>query len=122
MLFVVTAYPLQLPRGRRSQVALELGELTSRLKLGAFYVDENDGQINFRLGQFLCDQTDEVLSATIVKLIMIAMNVTDTYFRKMMSLAAVDAESAKCIAYKCYQKRVHTVRLLAGAVWTRSNA
>lgn len=83
ILFVVTAYPFQVTESERLKAAISLMEITSQLKMGAFYIDMEDGQINFRLSQIIFENEEE----RIQDLIMLAMSVTDTYYRKIMKLA-----------------------------------
>jgi len=86
LLFIVTAYPFHVADSSRLSAAVTLAEITSQLKMGAFYMDHADGQINFRLGQRIPD--GEVRLQWVSDWIMTAMNVTDGYYRKMMALAA----------------------------------
>jgi|GEM_PF-3282196 len=86
LLFIVTAYPFQVAEHARLNASVALAEITSQLKLGAFYMDHTNGQINFRLGQKIPD--GEVRLQWVADWIMTAMNVTDGYYRKMMALAA----------------------------------
>ena len=85
ILFVVTAYPFQVTESERLKAAISLMEITSQLKMGAFYIDMEDGQINFRLSQIIFDLENE--ADRIQDLIMLAMSVTDTYYKKIMKLA-----------------------------------
>lgn len=86
IIFVVTAYPFQVAEVAREKTAIALGKITSQLKMGAFYIDVEDGQINFRLAQKV--STDEKREVWIEEFIMLAMQATDSYFRKMMVFAA----------------------------------
>ena len=86
MIFIVTAYPFQVAEVAREKTAVALGKITSQLKMGALYIDVEDGQINFRISQKV--STDERRDAWIEEFIMLAMRATDTYYRKMMSFAA----------------------------------
>lgn len=88
MLFILTAYPFHVAEKGRVNAMAALAEITSQLKMGAFYMDPTDGHINYRLGQQLPD--GEERQAWIERFIMIAMNVTDVYYRKIMALAAVE--------------------------------
>lgn len=85
IIFVVTAYPFHVAESARAKTALALGKITSQLKVGAFYMDEEDGQINFRLSQKI--STKEYREVWIREFIMLAMKATDNYFKKMMSFA-----------------------------------
>lgn len=85
MIFVVTAYPFHVAEVAREKTAVALGKITSQLKMGAFYIDVEDGQINFRLSQKV--STDEKKEVWIQEFIILAMKVTDSYFRKMMKFA-----------------------------------
>ena len=84
ILFVVTAYPFQVTESERTKAAISLMETTSQLKMGAFYIDMEDGQINFRLSQIIFENEEEQIQ----DLVMLAMSVTDTYYRKIMKLAS----------------------------------
>ena len=86
MVFIVTAYPFHVAEGAREKTAVELGKLTSHLKMGAFYIKMEDGQINFRISQKV--STDEHRAVWVREFILLAMNATDSYFRKMMGFAA----------------------------------
>ena len=86
LLFIVTAYPFHVVGDARLDAAIALAEITSQLKLGAFYIDQANGQINFRLGQKI--PSGEVRLQWVADWIMTAMSVTDGYYRKMMALAA----------------------------------
>lgn len=88
MIFILSAYPFHVAQERREAAALALGEITSGLKLGTFYLDEEDGQINFRLGQFLWPTDEEETTQRVNNMIMLALSVVDTYYRKMLALAA----------------------------------
>lgn len=92
MIFVLCAYPFAVPEDYRADAALELDEISSNLKLGTFYLDENDGQINFRLAQFLWPDDEAETERRVRNIIMLAMNVTDTYYEQMMELAAEEEE------------------------------
>ena len=85
ILFIVTAYPFQVPERMRTKAVVALGNITSKLKMGAFYMDMEDGQINFRLSQKI--SLGEESEIWMKELIMLAMKVTDAYFRDMMKLA-----------------------------------
>ena len=86
IVFIVTAYPFQIAEERRMETAAALGKITSQLKMGAFYIDMEDGQINFRLSQKISSK--EEMGEWVSELIMLAMSVTDSYYRKMMGFAA----------------------------------
>ena len=88
MLFVLTAYPFQVAEKGRVDAMIALAEITSQLKMGAFYMDFADGHINYRLGQQIPE--GEERAEWIERFIMVAMNVTDEYYRKIMALAAVE--------------------------------
>jgi len=85
MLFIVTAYPFPIAEHLRIDAALALADITSRLKAGAFYADQEDGQINFRIGQKICK--GEERAAWVEEWISTAMTVTDSYYAKMKELA-----------------------------------
>lgn len=86
VVFVVTAYPFQVAENARTKTAVALSTMTSQLKMGAFYIDPEDGQVNFRLSQRIPKGEDR--GQWIGELIMLTMNVTDSYYRKIMSFAA----------------------------------
>lgn len=86
VVFIVTAFPFQVAEERRIETAVALGKITSQLKMGAFYVDMEDGQINFRLSQKI--GSEEEIEQWVSELIMLAMKVTDSYYRRMMGFAA----------------------------------
>lgn len=88
MIFVLSAYPFHVAPERRSAAALALDEFTSGLKMGTFYLDKEDGQINFRLGQFLWPEDDVQTAQRVNNMIMLSLGVVDAYYRKMMALAA----------------------------------
>ena len=88
LLYVLTAYPFQVAEKGRTAAMAALGEITSQLKVGAFYMNPEDGHINFRLGQQIPE--GEERAEWIERFIMVAMNVTDEYYRKIMALAAVE--------------------------------
>ena len=88
MIFILSAYPFQVAPENRAEAALFLGELNSNIKLGCFYLDPDDGQINFRLGQFLWPMEYEETAQRVENMIMLAMSVMNSYYRKMMALAA----------------------------------
>ena len=85
VIFIVTAFPFQVAQERRAETAIALGNITRQLKMGAFYIDMDDGQINFRLSQKI---VSEEVEQWVNELIMLAMKVTDSYYRKMMGFAA----------------------------------
>ena len=86
VVFIVTAFPFQITEERRLETAAALGKITSQLKMGAFYMDIDDGQINFRLSQKVVSEDDA--EDWVNELITLAMTVTDAYYRKMMGFAA----------------------------------
>ena len=86
VIFIVTAFPFQVAEERRLETAAALGKITSQLKMGAFYIDMEDGQINFRLSQKI--GSEEEKEQWVSELIMLAMQVTDSYYRRMMGFAA----------------------------------
>lgn len=86
IVFIVTAYPFQIEEKKRMETAAALGKITSQLKMGAFYIDLADGQINFRLSQKI--GSTEEKGEWVSNFIMLAMSVTDSYYRKMMGFAA----------------------------------
>lgn len=86
IVFIVTAFPFQVKEERRLETAAALGKITSQLKMGAFYVDMEDGQINFRLSQKI--GSEEEMEQWVSELIILAMQVTDAYYRRMMGFAA----------------------------------
>ena len=86
VVFIVTAFPFQISEERRLETAAALGKITSQLKMGAFYMDIDDGQINFRLSQKVVSEDDA--EDWVNELITLAMTVTDAYYRKMMGFAA----------------------------------
>lgn len=88
LLFILTAYPFHVAEKGRTDAMTALAEITSQLKVGAFYMDPADGHINYRLGQQIPGGEDR--EAWIERFILVAMNVTDMYYRKMMALAAVE--------------------------------
>ena len=87
MIFVLSAYPFHVAPEKRAAAALTLGEINSNIKLGSFYLDPADGQINFRLGQFLWPMEDEETAQRVENMIMLALSITNNYYRKMMALA-----------------------------------
>ena len=92
MIFVLSAYPFEVPPEKRAEVALALNEISSNLKLGIFYLDEEDGQINFRLGQFLWPEEEEETDRRVRNIIMLAMGATDNYSQKMLELSGEEEE------------------------------
>ena len=92
MLLVLCAYPFLVPPEKRAAAALALGEISSNLKLGTFYLDEEDGQINFRLSQFLWPDDEAETEQRVKTLIMLAVSTADSYYQKMLELAGEDAE------------------------------
>lgn len=86
VIFIVTAFPFQVAEERRTETAIALGNITRQLKMGAFYIDMNDGQINFRLSQKI--GSEEEMEQWVSELIILAMKVTDSYYRRMMGFAA----------------------------------
>lgn len=86
VVFIVTAFPFQVAEERRTETAVALGKITSQLKMGAFYVDMEDGQINFRLSQKI--GSEEEMEQWVSELIILAMRITDSYYRRMMGFAA----------------------------------
>jgi len=86
VIFIVTAFPFQVAEERRLETAAALGKITRQLKMGAFYIDMEDGQINFRLSQKI--GSEEEMEQWVSELIMLAMQVTDSYYRRMMGFAA----------------------------------
>ena len=86
MVFIVTAYPFHVAEGAREKTAVALGQLTSQMKMGAFYIRVEDGQINFRISQKISTEANRGI--WIKEFILLAMNATDSYFRKMMGFAA----------------------------------
>ena len=86
VVFIVTAFPFQVAEERRTETAVALGKITSQLKMGAFYVDMEDGQINFRLSQKI--GSEEEIEQWVSELIILAMKVTDSYYRRMIGFAA----------------------------------
>ena len=87
MVFVICAYPFRVANGKRAEAALALDDITRELKLGTFYIDEEDGQINFRLGQFLWPVDEAETNRRLRNLIMLAVSVADTYYQKILALA-----------------------------------
>ena len=92
MVLVLCAYPFLVPEEKRADMALALHEISRNLKLGTFYLDEKDGQINFRLGQFLWPYEEEETDQRARMLIMLAMKTTDDYFQKLLMLCEEDSE------------------------------
>lgn len=92
MIFLLSAYPFQVPAEKRAKVALALDEISSNLKIGAFYLDEEDGQINFRLGLFLWPEDEEETDRRVRNIIMLAMSVTDTYYQRIQELVEEETE------------------------------
>ena len=88
LLFILTAYPFHVAEKGRADAMTALAEITSQLKAGAFYMDPADGHINYRLSQQIPGGEDR--EAWVERFILVAMNVTDLYYRKMMALAAVE--------------------------------
>lgn len=86
VIFIVTAFPFHVAKERRLETAAALGRITSQLKMGAFYVDMEDGQINFRLSQKVGSKEEP--EVWVSELIMLAMQVTDAYYRRMLGFAA----------------------------------
>ena len=86
MVFIVTAYPFHVAEGAREKTAVALGQLTSQMKMGAFYIRVEDGQINFRISQKISTEANRDI--WIREFILLAMNATDSYFRRMMGFAA----------------------------------
>ena len=87
MVLVICAYPFRVAKEKRAEAALALDDITRELKLGAFYIDEEDGQINFRLGQFLWPVDEAETNQRLRNMIMLAVSVTDTYYQKILALA-----------------------------------
>ena len=87
MVLVICAYPFRVANGKRAEAALALDDITRELKLGTFYIDEEDGQINFRLGQFLWPVDEAETNRRLRNLIMLAVSVADTYYQKILALA-----------------------------------
>lgn len=92
LLIVLCAYPFRVPPEKRAEAALTLDQLSSHLKLGAFSLDGEDGQISFRLSQLLWPDDGEETDRRLRSMILLAMSATDSYYRKMLALAAEDAE------------------------------
>lgn len=87
MVLVICAYPFRVAKEKRAEAALALDDITRELKLGAFYIDEEDGQINFRLGQFLWPVDEAETNQRLRNMIMLAVSVADTYYQKILALA-----------------------------------
>ncbi|MBP0981642.1 MAG: YbjN domain-containing protein [Oscillospiraceae bacterium] len=87
MVFVICAYPFRVAKEKRAEAALALDDITRELKLGAFYINEEDGQINFRLGQFLWPVDEAETNQRLRNMIMLAVSVADTYYQKILALA-----------------------------------
>ena len=92
MIFILCAYPFQVPPEMRAKAALVLNEISSNLKLGTFYLDPEDGQINFRLGQFLWPYEEAETDQRVRNIIMLAMSATDSYYQEMLALTAEESE------------------------------
>ena len=88
LIYILCAYPFHVVQSRRAQAALALDRISSELKLGVFYLDQEDGQINFRMGQFIWPLDPEETAQRVQNLIMLAMSVADNYYRRMLALAA----------------------------------
>ena len=86
VIFIVTAFPFQVAEERRTETAIALGNITRQLKMGAFYIRVEDGQINFRISQKISTEANRDI--WIREFILLAMNATDSYFRRMMGFAA----------------------------------
>ena len=87
MIFVLSAYPFYVDPEDREAAALALCEINCTLKTGTFYLDPEDGQINFRLGQFLWPTNDEETAQRVDYLIMLAMGAMDAYYQTMLDIA-----------------------------------
>ena len=85
MLFIVTGYPFRVPEGAREKTAVELGNITGQLKMGAFYINMEDGQINFRVCQKI--STEAHRGIWIREFTILAMKLTDMHFKKMKEFA-----------------------------------
>lgn len=92
MLLVLSTYPFRMPPEKRAEAALMLNKISSCLKLGTFYLDEEDGQISFRLSQFLWPEDEAETARRTENIIMLAMGTTDAYYRQMLTLAAEGSE------------------------------
>lgn len=92
MIFVLCAYPFRVSPEKRAEAALVLDEISSQLKLGTFYLDEEDGQINFRLGQFLWPYDEAETDQRARNIIMLAMSTADSYYQRMLALAVEETE------------------------------
>lgn len=92
LLLLLSAYPFRVPPEKRAEAALALDEISARLKLGTFYLDEEDGQISFRLSQFLWPDDEAETDRRVRAIILLAMHTTDAYYRKLLALAAEEAE------------------------------
>ncbi|MBE6008118.1 MAG: YbjN domain-containing protein [Lachnospiraceae bacterium] len=85
MVYIVTAYPFDVTEEKRVDVMKKINEINIQLKMGTFYIDNDDGQVNFRLGQWVTD--GESRDRWVSELIFIAMNVTGTYYKMFMDMA-----------------------------------
>ncbi len=92
MIFILCAYPFAVSPEKRESAALELNKISRNLKLGTFYLDEKDGQINFRLSQFIWPYDETETDRRIRNLIMLAMNTTDSYYQKLLALATEETK------------------------------
>ena len=92
LILVLSAYPFRVPPEKRAEAALELDRLSGNLKLGTFYLDREDGQISFRLGQFLWPDDAAETDRRVRSMILLAMHTADSYYQKMLSLAAEGTE------------------------------
>ena len=84
MIYIVTAYPFDISEEKRVDVMKEINKINVQLKMGTFYIENEDGQVNFRLGQWVTD--GENRDKWVNELIFIAMNVTGSYYKMFMDI------------------------------------
>ena len=87
LLVINSILGIQVPEEKRAAIALLLTKLNYVVKVGAFQMNRENGEVAFRTTHFIFEGDDEAAEELVEKLTLMSFSVIDTYYEEIQNMA-----------------------------------
>lgn len=87
LLVINSILGIRVSEEKRAAVALLLTKLNYVVKVGAFQMNPEDGEVAFRTTHFIFEGDDEAAEELVGKLTLMSFSVIDTYYEEIQNMA-----------------------------------
>lgn len=87
LLVINSILGIQVPEEKRAAIALLLTKLNYVVKVGAFQMNPENGEVAFRTTHFIFEGDDEAAEELVGKLTLMSFSVIDTYYEEIQNMA-----------------------------------